>query len=301
MAWPVNISQSHAEAAALMVVEGTVVHYYQDVIPGVRPRIVGTHWLLEHDARLIRSTSLGAAIWQAFPQIGFWTLPGDLVACLGTVIRAALVRHENREGYLTLMPYPCAVSAIVRVADQQPLLYQYGQPVTDLPLSFLFAYSLDEPENEINSYQMYFQNSFDILRTATTKISFSEVGTLPPYPPTHYVPVFVDSIPPATAGVAQPLARTFYPLDRAPMKGDRWPQWFNRSYSWAPNPTDNTHYDFISILAHEIGHALGLDHEKGANCTTNPPCLMCPNFNMGPERRTLCADEAGKLRAMYGG
>jgi hypothetical protein len=243
----------------------------------------------------VRSSSLGRAIINAFPDIGFWTFSGDVAAKCGDEVRAALVRHENTEGVITLMPYPCTPHAVVALKDYKPQLYAEGDAVTDLPLSFLFALYLDpSSENEMTQWSIFWGAAFDILRTATSKITFATVETLPPHPITHYQPLFVPSIPPRTQGATEPLARTFYPADRAPRRNDGQAMWFNQSFAWAAQPADNTRFDFTSVLAHEIGHALGLGHEASTSC------LMFESFNPGTERRTLCTGETNRLRDLYG-
>ena len=59
--------------------------------------------------------------------------------------------------------------------------------------------------------------------------------------------------------------------------------------------------DLVTVAAHEIGHALGLDHAPAEECshaTTGDVALMCA-FYSGPQR-FLGSDDVAGIQALYG-
>ncbi|MFH2097399.1 MAG: matrixin family metalloprotease [bacterium] len=58
------------------------------------------------------------------------------------------------------------------------------------------------------------------------------------------------------------------------------------------SPPQNTGYDFSTVMRHEYGHWLKLNH-------TNPPSLMQSNIGRG-EIRYVASDDRNAIRAIYG-
>lgn len=55
--------------------------------------------------------------------------------------------------------------------------------------------------------------------------------------------------------------------------------------------------DYESTILHELGHTVGFGHRTDG---TTGPCVMAASMARGTLKRSLCTDEAQKLRAVYG-
>jgi hypothetical protein len=70
---------------------------------------------------------------------------------------------------------------------------------------------------------------------------------------------------------------------------------FNDNKTWstaADTPYD--YFDVESVMLHEFGHYLSLDH------STVPAAVMWPTINSGTKKRTLNADDIAGIIAIYG-
>lgn len=77
--------------------------------------------------------------------------------------------------------------------------------------------------------------------------------------------------------------------------------WYNNDQSGGKfhcSPTGSaapsTKYDYQTAIAHELGHAFGMDHGG----TTS--CIMYSSLGLGTMRRTACSTEVSAMRAAYG-
>ena len=69
---------------------------------------------------------------------------------------------------------------------------------------------------------------------------------------------------------------------------------FNDSYTWSTAAvTPTSAYDVQSVMLHEFGHYLSLDHSV-------PPAVMQPTISPGTQQRILTSDDADGIRAIYG-
>lgn len=69
---------------------------------------------------------------------------------------------------------------------------------------------------------------------------------------------------------------------------------FNQQYHKFSLKAKQMHHNLTTVMLHEVGHALGLDHENGANCVM----FYAPSENS--ETMKLCENEKRALRKIYG-
>ncbi|MBI4832657.1 MAG: matrixin family metalloprotease [Candidatus Lindowbacteria bacterium] len=69
---------------------------------------------------------------------------------------------------------------------------------------------------------------------------------------------------------------------------------FNTYHSWSTaSPTPGYAFDVESVMLHEFGHYLSLDH-------TSPPSVMQPYIGYGEQRRSLTQDDINGILSIYG-
>lgn len=62
------------------------------------------------------------------------------------------------------------------------------------------------------------------------------------------------------------------------------------------NPTDSTLVDYESVLTHELGHFLGLNH---IDIGTDPISIMNPTIKKGQSKRYLSPDDLFRIKSLY--
>jgi peptidoglycan hydrolase-like protein with peptidoglycan-binding domain len=95
-------------------------------------------------------------------------------------------------------------------------------------------------------------------------------------------------------GCAGVYAYAYFPCSGAvsgDMHFDRWDCW--SAVPDGQNTPPNT-VDFVSVMLHELGHALGLGHEPSVR-----NAVMYPYFSLGEQRRTLHTDDVRGIRRVY--
>lgn len=66
--------------------------------------------------------------------------------------------------------------------------------------------------------------------------------------------------------------------------------------AWTTSPS-GVNFDLRSVIMHEFGHALGLDHTQSANCAT---AVMCASYRRGTVQDRPGPDDAAGIIAVYG-
>lgn len=70
---------------------------------------------------------------------------------------------------------------------------------------------------------------------------------------------------------------------------------FNDNYNWSTSATTPSgQYDVESVMLHEFGHYLSLEH------SSVPTAVMWPTIGSGVQKRTLSADDIAGILAIYG-
>jgi len=68
----------------------------------------------------------------------------------------------------------------------------------------------------------------------------------------------------------------------------------NDNFTWSTTATTRAgQYDVESVMLHQFGHYLSLDH-------STPPAIMQPTIPSGTQRRSLNVDDQYGIRAIYG-
>jgi hypothetical protein len=68
-----------------------------------------------------------------------------------------------------------------------------------------------------------------------------------------------------------------------------------------PVPSGSFQYDFRSTMQHELGHAVGLDHDLASYPVNDGYDVMFPNASTGVARWTYSANDVRELDYLYGG
>ena len=97
---------------------------------------------------------------------------------------------------------------------------------------------------------------------------------------------------PAGGAIAVTLVTSFGGVDRAIFDADIF---FNPAMPLSTSPADNQ-IDFESVLAHELGHAVGLGHND--NCVVGPT-VMESSIGSGQVRRSLQSPEMEGVQFLY--
>lgn len=325
MSWPALLTVDETEHIAEVILEGTVLYSYNDLIPSVDPPIRGTHYLFKPEPRIVRSTA-GTNLAQICREVGFWTLQGEFPCAIGASIRVALVRHHNRSGHLVLMPVPCSSCGVVYQADGTSLhRHAFSQSeklmadrITDPPfrLETWIPGILSTEENPMNTRLFGHPGlglrgdayaAFDLWRSAWTVpsngIQFVGHNNMEPPPggvywyATHFRVTWA-SIPPIAPGLLATWAHTYSPpvpdSARFPYARDMVFNTAAAPWSEIDQPATSDQGDFQTILAHEIGHGLGIGHLDSPSNS-----VMAETIARGQRRPVLQTPERNVVTNLY--
>ncbi|VTU01010.1 ---NA--- : : Peptidase_M10 [Gemmataceae bacterium] len=320
MSYPRTVPYAELTTRAEVVIEGKVAHAYYDFIPGVAPRTLGVHFLLDSQ-RLVKFSKSVFSRNDLWGQVGFWAYPGQVRCVPGDRVIAHLVRHINPERYMTLMPYPCTDGAVVH-ADTGLSCHRpkaHARHIPDLPARYVHFVPLWEPDDGMMHYFGAFPGTVDDVGpaldawrgawTANSPLSHDHRCVDADFSYAHHFRIgFVPHIAPTNPTANEPLAVTlrFIPPPGASGFSDQMIA-FNRSFNWSPpgqqpvaDPTLPANdlrqqFDFRTVLTHELGHSLGLDHIDNTASPDNVMTHDIPPLTV----RTLQPDDIAAITALY--
>jgi hypothetical protein len=153
-------------------------------------------------------------------------------------------------------------------------------------LTFSIANTTPDLGDDINVIRAAFLEAFGMW-SAVCNLRFVEVPTggdiVLTFTASGLVPSFFD-------GPSRTLARAYYPNSLI-WGGDVF---FDEAESWSTSlPTPAGRFDLVTLAAHEIGHAIGLDH------SAVPGAIMRPSFS-SVAQRTLHEDDVRGAQFLYG-
>jgi hypothetical protein len=295
MSFPRNRDLRWIEENAELIVHGTLQFVYEDLFPGLMPRALAKHWMFSSKptvenvcpAKAIRNVNIEESILLRYPDLGFWTLPGDPVPPLGQLVRVALSRFRNNEGYIAY--YPLAIwdnsgGQLVEIQKTVEVSAGCNQNSNRVDSPIAIGIRVNTlPEAEILEAVLQWSEHFNMQLRYLTPPNYNQ--------PHDYELFWVESIP------GDPLARTFFPgSTRNPTR-----IMLNKRYQWTTLPFETGKYHFQSVVTHELGHALCLNH-----ICDSEEAVMYPTFSpITPGRpeheyiRTVLTDRDIELCRQY--
>ncbi len=284
---------------SILSIEGTILAVLKGYIPGVQPRQLGFQHILK-EVKIIEANHIGRSIRQEFNEISFWDYTPITV---GKIIQAYLMLHQNEEGYITLMPNHSLNSVIsvdsgetVRFQyEADPKLIHYGA-ISDPPVGFSYSAFTDmsQRNNERVASGALWENA------GGPKCSY-QMCTMGPCInfPIHYGTSWGSYIAPFTPGnIFQSAARTEVTIgNERPNRTSQYMMIFNRNagYPWSSlgERAKSGEIDFQTVMSHEFGHALGLDH------LPDPDDMMYPYIGVAEIKPDLSANDKDAIKSLY--
>ena len=279
-------------------IEGIVEYVYSDILPCQSHQPPAKHWFVRKDT--LKFNDSAAELREMIPErlqvseIGFWSLDGisgeSINLSIGDHVKIKLdiVCENNRIRYdVVHEPSEVLVNAngewvsAIRTGSGIPAVRNYGAVIDYPPLRLGWHFS--------SQMQVYFGDIKTAIAmwTGATGIAIECSIDFPtnPHMATHYQLSFA-SLP---SGV---LGRT--EVEPRPHNYQDFNIWISNSYPLsAPNTRANANqYDFITIMVHELGHAIGLAHDTEE--------VMKPTIGLGETYDTVSDAEAKAVKSMYG-
>lgn len=89
---------------------------------------------------------------------------------------------------------------------------------------------------------------------------------------------------------------SWYSTSATPYTAIEFDMEIDPDWNWTTSNT-GVQIDLQSVITHEFGHALGLNHSQSGQC---PGPVMCATYSDGTLNRTLTADDLAGIIALYG-
>lgn len=279
------------EKACDFIIEGRIEYKYVDYFPGLMTKIMGIHFLFDLSSMKILYQKEGISLASLGLSIsGFWGFSvADDVLEINDHVIAYLQIFKNDNGLFVLTPIFGSIHSLINVADKNSFYekmraQRIGKTFKPIPQIWFIAGSLLVP-TPFDSYVVDAQTALNVWnKTANIKGRLS-AGTLnPSY--AHYG-ISLAALPDGVLGQAQILPR--------PIGYRSAPLILNSKIAWSPPSLTPSagQYDMLSVLIHEMGHAMGLGHSDQLSSN------MYPSFSAGTTKRVLQSDEVTAIRSLY--
>ncbi|MEQ1830825.1 MAG: matrixin family metalloprotease [Pirellula sp.] len=314
MLWSRSISLTEVHSDADIVVEGEVAYVYSDRIPGLdkRDSDIGVHHLLKDDVKVVTSNHLGRRLWDSMSSYGFWTYRGHTSLKIGDRVRIALLWHQNADFIPVFFPYPGAESVTDLRGDKISMFLTVDNGhILDMPLRYGVIFGQFDPYPDI-WYRLFgifgsvpdTDLSYGVWRQAwpgNPQVTYRPVQHILglPTPSYHYSVTFGRIAPfqtrPFGRVMVDTLAYTTWPVPSSANNSGRLV--FNQDVNWSLNGSgpQSEQYDFVSVMAHEMGHTLGVGHLNSSSSN-----VMYESISNGETKRTLRSPDINAMTNIYG-
>ncbi len=183
---------------------------------------------------------------------------------------------------------------------------QPGGKGTTVNISYSYSNLLDGTITSISSAQLKAGVEESLAAWAAfAPLNFTEVADSGPLPTAADTSYPAGSTPNlrfgrhTIDGAFSVLAHAFFPNPGSGLAGDLH---FDQAEPWDVAPSSGK-IDFIEVCVHEIGHAVGLDHQPAPPALFGKNAIMNPFYGgrySGPGSAFLLPDDQNGIKAIYG-